>query len=66
MTDPIELPRDHEGKVDVDATMQKITSMLEDWIREYPEQWPRWLHRRWREDEERRPVSVRSSPASTS
>jgi KDO2-lipid IV(A) lauroyltransferase len=27
--------------------MQAVTSVLEGWIREYPEQWL-WLHRRWR------------------
>ncbi|MDE2331458.1 MAG: hypothetical protein KGK16_11850, partial [Bradyrhizobium sp.] len=27
--------------------MQAITSVVEGWIREYPDQWL-WLHRRWR------------------
>jgi KDO2-lipid IV(A) lauroyltransferase len=27
--------------------MQAVTSVVEGWIREYPEQWL-WLHRRWR------------------
>jgi KDO2-lipid IV(A) lauroyltransferase len=27
--------------------MQAITSAVEGWIREYPDQWL-WLHRRWR------------------
>ena len=39
--------RDPNGKVDVQGTMQAVTSVLEGWIREYPEQWL-WLHRRWR------------------
>jgi len=47
ITDPIELPRDADGRVDVQGTMQAITNVIEGWIREYPEQWL-WLHRRWR------------------
>ena len=44
---PLDLPRDAAGQVDVPATMQMITSIVEGWIREHPEQWL-WLHRRWR------------------
>jgi len=47
ITEPIEAPRDASGRVDVEATMQTITSVVERWVREYPEQWL-WLHRRWR------------------
>jgi KDO2-lipid IV(A) lauroyltransferase len=39
--------RDAAGQIDVQGTMQAITSVIEGWIREYPEQWL-WLHRRWR------------------
>jgi KDO2-lipid IV(A) lauroyltransferase len=44
---PLDLPRDAAGQVDVQGTMQMITSIVEGWIREHPEQWL-WLHRRWR------------------
>jgi len=47
LTDPIAVSRDSAGKIDVAATMQIITGIIEGWIREYPEQWI-WLHRRWR------------------
>jgi len=40
--------RDAAGKVDIQGTMQAITSVIEGWVREHPEQWL-WLHRRWRE-----------------
>jgi Kdo2-lipid IVA lauroyltransferase/acyltransferase len=39
--------RDDAGKLNVDATTQQINSVIEGWVREYPEQWL-WLHRRWR------------------
>ncbi len=39
--------RDADGRIDVQGTMQRITSIVEGWIREHPEQWL-WLHRRWR------------------
>jgi KDO2-lipid IV(A) lauroyltransferase len=44
-----ELPpvRDAAGQIDVQGTMQAITSVIEGWIREHPDQWL-WLHRRWR------------------
>ncbi len=47
ITDPIEPARDADGRIDVKGTMQTITSVVEGWVREHPEQWL-WLHRRWR------------------
>jgi KDO2-lipid IV(A) lauroyltransferase len=47
ITEAIEPMRDAEGKIDVAGTMQVITSIVEGWVREHPEQWL-WLHRRWR------------------
>jgi Kdo2-lipid IVA lauroyltransferase/acyltransferase len=47
LTDAIKPSRDAEGRIDVTGTMQIITNVIEDWVREYPEQWL-WLHRRWR------------------
>jgi KDO2-lipid IV(A) lauroyltransferase len=47
LTDEIEPVRDADGEIDVQGTMQRITSVVESWVREYPEQWL-WLHRRWR------------------
>ncbi len=44
---PISAPRDQAGKIDVEQTMQMITSIIEGWVREYPEQW-NWMQRRWR------------------
>jgi KDO2-lipid IV(A) lauroyltransferase len=47
LTEEIPPVRDADGKIDVQGTTQAITGVIEDWIREYPEQWL-WLHRRWR------------------
>lgn len=33
--------------MNVQGAMQAMTSVVEDWVREYPEQWL-WMHRRWR------------------
>jgi KDO2-lipid IV(A) lauroyltransferase len=47
ITDAIAPVRDADGRIDVRGTTQAITTVMESWIREYPEQWL-WLHRRWR------------------
>jgi KDO2-lipid IV(A) lauroyltransferase len=47
ITEAIAPARDADGKIDVAATTQIITGVIEAWIREYPEQWL-WQHRRWR------------------
>jgi KDO2-lipid IV(A) lauroyltransferase len=48
ITEALPAPRDADGKIDVDGTMQMVTSVIERWVREHPEQWL-WVHRRWRE-----------------
>ena len=47
VSDPVEPVRDAGGRVDIKGTTQAITTVIEGWIRQYPEQWL-WLHRRWR------------------
>jgi Kdo2-lipid IVA lauroyltransferase/acyltransferase len=47
LTEEVQPVRDASGKIDIQGTTQKITSVIEGWIREHPEQWL-WLHRRWR------------------
>lgn len=44
--DAIDVPRGPNG-VDVKALTQKLNTIVEGWVREYPEQWL-WLHRRWK------------------
>jgi Kdo2-lipid IVA lauroyltransferase/acyltransferase len=44
---PVEPARDADGRIEIKGTTQAITSVIEGWIRQYPEQWL-WLHRRWR------------------
>ena len=47
LSEEVEPVRDVSGQIDVQGTMQAVTSVIEGWIREYPDQWL-WLHRRWR------------------
>jgi KDO2-lipid IV(A) lauroyltransferase len=47
LTEEVVPVRDANGEVDVQATTQKINSVIEGWVRDNPEQWL-WLHRRWR------------------
>jgi KDO2-lipid IV(A) lauroyltransferase len=51
LSEEIKPVRDSTGKVDIAGTMQAVTSMIEGWIRENPEQWL-WLHRRWRPEDQ--------------
>ncbi|MBM6594052.1 lipid A biosynthesis lauroyl acyltransferase [Microvirga pudoricolor] len=47
LTPPLDLPRDSDGQVNVQGAMQAMTSVVESWVRDTPEQWL-WMHRRWR------------------
>jgi KDO2-lipid IV(A) lauroyltransferase len=39
--------RDLKGEAPVKAALQKFTSLLEGYVRRYPDQWL-WLHKRWK------------------
>jgi Kdo2-lipid IVA lauroyltransferase/acyltransferase len=47
LTPPLVMPRNSDGVVDVTGAMAAMTAVVEQWVREYPEQWL-WMHRRWR------------------
>lgn len=47
LTEAIPPVREADGQIDIAGTMQAITTVIESWIREHPEQWL-WVHRRWR------------------
>ena len=43
----VELARTGELEADIEANTQKFTSIIEEYVRKYPEQWL-WVHRRWK------------------
>ena len=43
---PLPLPRSGDRHADVAALMARVNQILEEWIRDRPEEWF-WLHRRW-------------------
>lgn len=45
--DPIEISKLENGAMDIHGTTQTIARIIEEWVREYPEQWL-WLHNRWK------------------
>ena len=47
LSEEVKPVRDATGQIDIQGTMQAVTSVVEGWVREYPDQWL-WLHRRWR------------------
>lgn len=55
LTDEIVPVRDAQGRIDIAATTQIVTNVVEGWIREHPEQWL-WLHRRWRPEDTAKPA----------
>ncbi len=43
---PLPLPRSGDHHADIAALMSQVNSILEEWVRNRPEQWF-WVHRRW-------------------
>ena len=43
----VELVRTDDLEADIKANTQRFTSIIEDYVRKYPEQWL-WVHRRWK------------------
>jgi KDO2-lipid IV(A) lauroyltransferase len=43
----VELVRTGDLEADIKANTQKLTSVIEEYVRKYPEQWL-WVHRRWK------------------
>lgn len=42
----IDVPKNNDGIVDINATCQLLNDKVESWVREYPGQW-QWFHDRW-------------------
>ena len=47
LQDKLDLPRGEDGQIDVAATAQRMTNVVEGWVREDPGQWM-WFHKRWK------------------
>ncbi|HLI04011.1 MAG TPA: lysophospholipid acyltransferase family protein [Terracidiphilus sp.] len=43
----VEIPRTEDVAADILEGTQRCTSVIETWVRRYPEQWL-WIHRRWK------------------
>ena len=43
LSEEVKPVRDATGQIDIQGTIQAVTSVVEGWIREYPDQWL-WLH----------------------
>ena len=50
----VELERTGDLEADIVANTQKFTAIIEDYVRQYPEQWL-WVHRRWKTRPEGQP-----------
>jgi Kdo2-lipid IVA lauroyltransferase/acyltransferase len=50
----VELIRTGDIEADIVANTQKFTKIIEDYVRQYPEQWL-WVHRRWKTRPEGQP-----------
>jgi KDO2-lipid IV(A) lauroyltransferase len=50
----LELVRSEDNEADIVANTALFTRVLEDYIRQYPQQWL-WLHRRWKTRPEGQP-----------
>jgi KDO2-lipid IV(A) lauroyltransferase len=64
MTDAIDLPRNGSGDIDIEKATATIQSIVEGWVREYPDQWM-WVHRRWRYGRKTKPRPSAAGPAIT-
>ena len=47
LVEPVEVVETGDRERDVDAVVAQYTAVLEQWVRQYPEQYF-WHHRRWR------------------
>jgi KDO2-lipid IV(A) lauroyltransferase len=45
--EPLPMPNTGDAEADIVALTQQCTSVIENWVRRYPDQWL-WIHRRWK------------------
>jgi Kdo2-lipid IVA lauroyltransferase/acyltransferase len=59
----LDLVRDADGDIDIEASTQLLNDVVEGWVRENPGQWM-WFHKRWALSSRRRGKRRKAKPGS--
>ena len=45
---PVELEKEEDSEDELIRNVTKLTKVIEKMIRQYPDQWGGWMHKRWK------------------